>query len=757
MVATQYIAILLGALAAGEGHGEAERFFESRVRPILAQRCYQCHSLKAGKQEGDLALDVRERLLAGGARGTAVVAREPEASLLIAAVRHESEDLAMPPSGKLPAAEIETLVHWVRSGAVVPANAAIQPPEDARSFWSFQAPVEHALPDVRERQWPRQRLDWFVLQQLEAHSLTPRREADPRTLARRLTFDLLGLPPSEDDLAALMAEDASRAYEQFVDRLLASPHYGERWGRHWLDLARYTDATDVWLKSAAQGWLYRDWVVNALNEDRPYDDFSQRQLAADQMPQGEPRDLAALGFLGLSPTYWKELRLAPEVIKVVVADEWEERIDAVTSTFLGLTVACARCHDHKFDPITMQDYYALAGVFANTQLVDRPLLPPAEAAPIVAAHARMEKLNAEIALVKDTDSKRAADLQQQIDAIRRATPHLDEPLAHVVEDASVHVVPDGPDATRVEYHAGEMIDLPVFLRGNPTTLGEMAPRRFLAVLSQPDARPFQQGSGRLELAEALFREGAPLTARVIVNRVWRHHFGHGLVATPSNLGRQGERPTHPELLDDLTARFIANGWSLKWLHREIVLSATYRQSSEFDPQSHQLDPDNNWLWRMNRRRLEVEAWRDACLAASGELDLRMGGPGTDLTDLQNRRRTVYGIIARRELDVVLRQYDFPEAETHSPARLLTTTPLQQLFVLNSPFFELRTQACTESLVAADVDTRIRSLYRRLLQRQPTTTEIALAWEFLGGDLANTERWRQYVHALLGSNEFMFVD
>lgn len=752
---------------------EAERFFESRVRPILAQRCYQCHSAKAGKEKGELALDSAKRIRAGGTSGPIIAAGQPDESLIVLAVRYASDDLQMPPSGKLPEAEIETLAAWVRMGAVIPNDIAPQSNDNPREFWSFQRPVEHALPAVTRRDWPRQRIDWFILEQLEREQLAPSEEAQRRTLIRRAKFDLLGLPPTMTEVAAFVADESPDAYERLIDRYLAAPQYGERWGRHWLDLARYTDVTPTWLKSADNAWLYRDWVVRALNEDLPFDEFAQKQLAADLLPNSTPADLAALGFLGLSPTYWKELKLAPEVIQVVVADEWEERIDAVSRTFLGLSVACAKCHDHKFDPITMQDYYALAGVFASAQLADRPLLPADEAAAVKAARQKIEKLEAEIAAVT-TDPFKAGELRQEMEELRRATPHYDKPWAHVVEEASVYVLPDGPDATRVETRAGQVRDLPVFLRGNPSTPGEIVPRRFLSILSSGESQPFRHGSGRMELAAALFHEGLPLTSRVMVNRVWRHHFGRGLVATPSDFGQQGERPSHPELLDDLTARFIARGWSLKWLHREIMLSAAYRQKADSerpaaagDPLTSSADsstdfssplssdPDNRWLWRMNRARLEIEPWRDAMLAASGELDSRIGGPPLPFTAASHHRRTLYSKCDRDDMDVTLRIYDFPENTSHSPARTTTTTPLQQLFVLNGEFVAQRARTIAAGLPMTDVESGVRTCYELLFQREPTADELALAKDFLSG--GNVEQWREYVQVLLGSSEFMFVD
>jgi hypothetical protein len=542
--------------------------------------------------------------------------------------------------------------------------------------------------------------------------------ASRAVLIRRVTFDLIGLPPTPEELAAFVNDQAPDAYERLVDRLLASPQHGERWGRFWLDLARYADQTEQWTETKGLPWLYRDWVVGAVNEDRPYDQFVQLQLAADLMPGVGARDRAALGFLGLSPTYWKELKLAPDVIKTVVAEEWEERIQTITGTFLGLTVACARCHDHKFDPITMHDYYALAGVLASTRQVD----------------CRVQTMNG----------------LQKVPG---------------VEDAALMVLPDGPHKTKVEYKPGEAQDVAMQMRGNPTTIGAVVPRRFLAVLSPETPRLFTQGSGRLELAQAIVKDGGALAARVLVNRVWKHHFGTGLVETPSDFGAQGARPSHPELLDDLAARFVASGWSMKWLHREIVLSATYRQSSELGTRSaerkgapNSVDADNRWLGRMNRRRLEVEAWRDAMLTAAGNLVLTDGGASIDLRDAANRRRTLYGTVKRRELNDLLRLHDFPDPTTHCAGRIPTTTPLQQLYTLNSPFVQRQSAALARRLEqdAASTVGRVQRAYWLLYGRAATAGQVKLAVAFLG-DKADAAAWQQYAQVLLGSNEFLFVD
>jgi hypothetical protein len=528
-------------------------FFERKIRPLFAKHCYECHSVDTADDNGHLALDGRTGLVAGGTRGPILAPGKPDESLLMTAVRYGDPKLQMPPDGKLSAGDVELLAEWVRQGAFVPEyGGAVQKKareidwSEARKFWSFQplAPIEP--PKSAASSAVHQPIDAFLQAGLVAVELTPSPPADKRTLIRRLSFDLLGLPPGLDEVGAFITDTRPDAYDRLVDRMLASPHLGERWARYWLDLARYTDVTPSWLKNADQAWMYRDWIVRALNEDRPYDEFVKLQLAADVMEHATPEDHAALGLIGLSPTYWKELRLAPGVIEVIVADEWDERIDAVTRTFLGLTVACARCHDHKFDPITARDYYALAGIFASTQLTDRPLLSSPLAEQVAEARQRVDRLEEALKAVKEKESDEAKKLAADIDSIRKNTPQFDARMAHTVEEASLFVMPDGPEMTKLDVRKRQPRDLPVFRRGNPGNPGEIVPRRFVEVLSAGTPRPFSSGSGRREFADALFQDSKGLAARVIVNRIWSHHFGKGLVRTPSDFGTQGDRPTHPE-------------------------------------------------------------------------------------------------------------------------------------------------------------------------------------------------------------------
>jgi hypothetical protein len=749
--------------------------FERRIRPLLAERCYECHSQARNKSQGGLQVDVVAALLAGGDSGPAIVPGKPDESLLIAAIRH-ADGLEMPPEGRLPAAEIALLTEWVERGAPMPHGSVsgavprrIVDFDAGRRHWAFQPLHGIAPPTVADGSWVKRPIDAFVLAALEQRGLSPSPPADRRTLLRRASFDLIGLPPTAEEKDAFDRDRSPDAYERAVERLLASPHYGERWGRHWLDLARYADKPAAWDADTTKGqaWLYRDWVVQALNEDMPYDVFVRRQLAADKMPGSVPGDRVALGFLGVSPVYWKELQLDKELIKGVVADEWEERIDAVGRTFLGLSLACARCHDHKYDPVSAEDYYALAGVLASTRLVDLPIIPDVDAKAVSEAKAQVAVLAGEIKKLEQTQppppevEKQVADAKAKIAALER-TPGFATPVALGVADAAIEVTAESAFRTRIDYKPGQAIDVNVQIRGSPSNLGPVVPRRFLTVLSAGDPARFHSGSGRLELADSIVTTAAPLAARVFVNRVWNHHFGRGIVDTVSDFGTQGSQPTHPELLTDLAWRFVTSGWSLKWLHREVMLSATYRQASGPNLTCYDVDPDNTLLWRMTRRRLDIEAWRDAILAVAGNLERRVGGPPASLIDPANVRRTLYGTIDRYGMDDVLRLYDFPDSFTHSPLRLPTITPLQQLFVLNGPLVQrqaavLATRiAGTKADVAASTGDRIRLAYRLVFGRQPTESEMEKAIAFLG-EQPGEAAWPPYVQALLGSNEFFFVD
>jgi hypothetical protein len=575
-----------------------------------------------------------------------------------------------------------------------------------RQFWSFQKPSAPNRPAVKDKRWPRQELDWFVLARLEAKKLAPSEETEKRRLVRRITFDLTGLPPTPEEVSAFLKDKRRDAYERLVDRLLASPRFGERMASLWLPLARYAEDQAHQVGSDVKffypnAYKYRDWVIGAFNRDLPYDEFIRLQLAADKLER--TNDLAALGFIGLGPKYYNRGRLD------VMADEWEDRVDTVTRTFLGLTVACARCHDHKFDPITREDYYGLAGVFASTKMVNKV---PGGVTP------------------KEDNSEKDAKVK------------FDPATLHMIEDDS------------------KPQDLNVFIRGNVERKGPIAPRQFIRVLAEEKAVAFTNGSGRVDLAAAIASPGNPLTARVMVNRIWGLFFGQSIVVTPSNFGHSGQPPTDPVLLDFLATHFMQNGWSVKTLAREIALSATYRQDSRLNAKDAATDAANESLWRMNRRRLSIEQWRDALLAVTGELDLS-GGPSLELDATNNFHRTVHARISRLQLNSTLMQFDYPDANVHAEKRATTTTAMQKLFMLNSPFMIGRAKALVARLVTNPKESersRVERAYALLFAREPEREEMKLALEFLRQPEVQTmTRWEQYAQMLLASNEMMYVD
>lgn len=783
-------ALVLPGLFAQNG-GE---FFEKKIRPVLAARCYACHSAKAKSPMGGLVLDTRAGLRKGGAGGPAVVPGDPGKSRLLTALRYTDPHLQMPPTGKLSDTVIADFEQWIAGGAPDPRADAPAPTaaplqgmavEQGRSWWAFQPVTEQTAPGSSDPAWARTKIDHFVRNKLDAARLTPSPEADARTLVRRATLDLTGIAPSYEEVEAYAANPD---YPALIERLLFSPAYGERWGRYWLDVARYGEdnpTSEVTNPPYAYAWRYRDWVIEAINEDMPYPEFLKRQLAADLMPGLPRRELRATGYLGTAPVYHKDARLSKDVIETLATDDWDERVDAVTRGILGLTVACARCHDHKFDPITTRDYHALAGVFASTSAVARPLgeVDPATERKFLLLQQQLihwdylaKTLTGEPGSDPEGSKRRVAHFQSKIAGLKQELaamgdgrfsqllepvltgarrergprPAGREPWVNAVYDAALWVDGGDPDLTVMDYRPGTPRDLPVFLRGNVASPGEIVPRRFLSVLARQET-PFRNGSGRLELAESIFADAAPLAARVLVNRVWGWHFGKPLLGTASDFGTQGERPSHPELLDDLAARFIASGWSLKWLHREIMLSAAYRQSSRPRADADRADPTNRWLWRMNPRRLDLEAWRDSMLRATGTLDHRMYGPSTDLEEAGNHRRTIYARVSRSRLHTILRLYDFPDPNQHAPGREATTTPLQQLFVMNSPFLEQQAAALAlRAPLDATPEQQVRGLYRSALSREPSPKELDLALSYL-----RTASLPQLAQALLSTNELIY--
>jgi hypothetical protein len=916
-----------GNVGSNSSSGE---FFESRVRPILAESCLKCHG--PAKQFSGLRLDSREAMLKGGDNGPALIPGDPVGSTIVQAVTYEHEEIRMPPEGRLGDSAVATLRQWVKEGAFWPDTSRIAAENDddaAKAHWAFQPLNRHGPPVSSNPAWVRTPIDAFILSKLDANGLEPSPRIDRRSLIRRMTFDLIGLPPTAEQVEAFEADDRPDADARLADRLLASPEYGERWGRHWLDVARYADTKGYVFTEERRypfSYTYRDYVVNAFNRDLPFDRFIMQQLAADRLPLGDdPRPLAAMGFLTVGRRFLKDRH---EII--------DDRIDVVTRGLLGLTVTCARCHDHKFDPIPTADYYSLYGVFASSvepgelpallpagskevaeeveharrfqtadaqreaYLADRrrealddfqqrlsryfqaaweldfnprhselarlaadrkldenrlralasslrrglnlvtrdparesilqvwrsysglkkddfaaksaglaagfaargihPLLaralaskPPAGMADVVAqftdlfqgvenrlrqakpngttalADSEWESFrqaifgpnglaslppNADRFLLTRPQKERLAEFDKAIEAVKRSAP-LPVPRAMVLNDA--------PKPT----------DPHVFVRGNPRRQGEAVPRRFLKVLSGPDRKPFSDGSGRLELARAIVDPNNPLTARVLVNRVWAWHFGAGLVSSASDFGRRSDPPSHPELLDWLAGELIRSGWSLKALHRLIIASNTYQQRSGLRPDCRDVDPQNRLLWRANRQRLDFEAMRDAILATSGTLDRSLGGTAVMIDEPPfPTRRTLYGFIDRQNLDPLYRTFDFAVPDATTPRRFVTTVPQQALFLMNSPFLQQQARRLAAEVereaLSSDPADRVERLYRRVLSRPPEDRELRAAVQFFNHQSrsasAAVERnsallrpAEQLAQVLLLTNEFVFID
>ncbi|MEX2187667.1 MAG: PSD1 and planctomycete cytochrome C domain-containing protein [Pirellulales bacterium] len=747
-------------------------FFEAKVRPLLVKHCYECHSRDSKKLKGALRLDGRDLAIRGGDSGSAISPGKPAESLLLEAVRWESFE--MPPSGKLKPAEVATLEKWIELGAPWPAeaNSSAAKPSDAapsakqaagydwtkwrKEHWAFQPVKKRKPPRVADEAWPQSDVDRFVLSRLERAGLSPAPPAEPRVLVRRIYFDLVGLPPTPAEVDAFVAtceRDRPQAVRELVDRLLASPHYGERWARHWLDVARYSDGHGGFLDNAeyAHAWRYRDWVVAAFNADMPFDKFIKLQIAGDIL--GDRRDAVATGFFALGPTYNSDGG-DPDSVAQAQAETLSDRLDTLGRGMLGLTLACARCHDHKFDPLPQQDYYSLAGVFNNTAAGESPLAPP-EA---------VDAFNQHQQAIKDCE-KRINDARNKINNEKREpTPEEQRQLDEwTAELSQLRQSAPPPYATAHMLRDSGASDMPIAIRGDLRKPGEQAPRRFLRILAGDDAPPFDDASGRRQLAEAVAAPTNPLTARVMVNRIWMHHFGEALVRTPSNFGVLGEKPTHPQLLDWLTATFIESGQSIKSLHRAILLSSTYQMSSTFNEAAFRADGDNRLLWRMNPNRLDVESWRDALLSVTGELDPNLGGEPTDRVD--SRRRTLYFKVSRNgdvfATDEFLRLFDFPLMRASVESRPTSIVPQQFLFLLNSPFMVERARALVKRLHAdaakSDAD-RIQLAYKLLYQRPPTAEEVDVGRAYIATapDSNHLSPWEQYAQVLLGANEFMYV-
>jgi cytochrome c553 len=798
------VALFLASPAVAADPAAVEHF-EKKVRPLFLSHCAKCHD--DAKAKGGLKMTSRAAVLAGGDTGPSVVPGKPAESLLLKAVRYTDEALQMPPAGQLPDADIAALEKWIAAGAEWPGAATVDPakPKDGplftaaqKQFWAFQPLAVPRQPTPGPHP-----VDTFVQAKLADAGLKLSPPADKRTLLRRVTFDLTGLPPTPAELAAFESDTAATAFETVVDRLLASPHYGERWGRHWLDVARYADSNGMDENTAfGNAYKYRDSVVKGFNADKPFDRFVREQLAGDLLTDGDERDrLAALGFLALGPKVLAE----PDKQKMLL-DIADEQLDTTGKAFLGLTFGCARCHDHKFDPLPTRDYYSLLGVFTSTRT--------------------MQNLNTVAKTFEHGTgggkTKEQADAEKQLDTLRREIRLIERDFGKVPETdkAKRKELHEKAEAKRAEVKKWEAAlpksefylgvedgtaaaygtqprNLFVQVRGNYLTAGEEAPPVFPRILAGENQPPFvglkpnlgdkpvsaktrfgqlRDRSGRLELANWIADPTNPLTARVFVNRVWRYHFGEGLVRTPDNFGRLGDRPTHPELLDWLASEFASNGWSVKRLHKLILFSKTYQQAGGTPPAT---DVENKLLSCFPRRRLEAEAIRDAMLATAGTLDRTVGGTlysGANLdyvreVQYDTRRRSLYLPVIRGKLFDFFQTFDFPDPCVTVGHRTATTVAPQALFLMNNPFVTARAAEFAGRITGGETTDaeRVTFAYRQAYCRAPTADEVTRTSAFVAAYATSlratetddgkrtTAAWAAVAQALFASSEFAFVE
>ncbi|MGE0609198.1 MAG: PSD1 and planctomycete cytochrome C domain-containing protein [Pirellulales bacterium] len=802
-------------------------FFERNIRPVLVKECYGCHSKDAKEVEGGLLLDTREGIRKGGEIGPAVVPGNVGQSLLIKAIKQTDDNLQMPPDKKLSAEVIANFEHWVATGAADPRDGESVvvdkyqiDMQEGRKHWAYQTTKKVEAPQVKQGDWPRTDIDRFVLAALEAKELQPVGEADRRTLLRRLSFDLTGLPPTPAEAEAFSAASSSAALEEEVDRLLNSPRFGEKWARHWLDVARYAESTGKTVNFFyPQAWRYRDYVISALNNDKPYDQFIREQLAGDLMPSDDPRIEAertiATGFLAIGPKTLNERNGLKFELDVV-----DEQIDVTTQAFLGITVACARCHDHKFDPIPQADYYAIAGIFRGTATFygtvryinaqrATPLITLSAESGVTTAASELsererQRVEGQLQGVRASMRNNRDGLQQFFAMGRMAL--LQARLDAYNDDGTPKLlamgVRDKPATSRSESRFGQrrafgdftydgmrtIGDSPIYVRGEPDQPSEaLVPRGTLQVIrSEPLDIP-SASSGRLEFAEWIASRENPLTARVMANRVWLQLFGRGLVPTAGDFGMAGRPPSHPELLDHLAIRFMDDGWSVKKLIKYIVMSRAYQLSSTSYTAAMEIDPDNNLLWRMQPRRLDAESLRDAMLAVSEQLDemppagsavaqagegpVTSFGPSPALAavnDARNRYRSIYLPIIRDNVPEALALFDASDPSLIAVSRERTTVPSQALFLLNNDFVMRAADAAAEKLLekenAAD---RIHDSFVRFFGRPPTPDEQSGAIKFIDAyqmqltkdsvpqSRQEREAWSVFCQSLFASAEFQY--
>ncbi len=883
-------------------------FFEKQIRPILVEHCYECHA--GAEVNGGLLLDSRDGVRRGGDTGPAIVAGNPEKSLLIEAVRYENRELQMPPQNRLGPAQIAALEKWVSTGASDPRESAPQATEsggtqptgmsieDGRRFWSFQPVIEPAVPTARDPSWIRTPIDAFVLATLEDKGLQPAPPADRRTLIRRVTLDLIGVPPTSEQIEAFAQNESSEAYDELVERLLASPQYGVRWGRHWLDVARYADSNGLDENLAfGNAWRYRDYVIDAFNEDKPFDQFVIEQIAGDLVPEATEATKTATGFLVLGAKVLAE----PDREKLEM-DTIDEQLDSTGKAFLGMTFGCVRCHDHKFDPIKQTDYYALAAIFKSTRTFadsntgaikhwnEHVFASEEELAAMKDVDAKIAKLNGEASTFKNQAMARLRDQARSLATeylIAATKVELDMPLSQIAEVAAplglhprilhhcrrhLHFNADDPffepwhafalqhDTDAVDSHYRPLFELaahkpdpasadedervksarsamndlsgfltvpakpefafdaetlaeydrlmevarlhesaapdvvsamgvadgaiakqlPIHIRGSHLNLGDPVSRDVPQVMRVHDETAFPNDqSGRMEFARWMVDPKHPLTARVYVNRVWRWHFGQGIVKSTENFGALGDRPSHPELLDWLASYFVKSGWSTKSLHRLILSSNSYRMMSSHPNSEHNmsLDPENRWLWKFQLQRLEAEQVRDSILAVSDRLDSSLRGKtvplrnrqfvfnhtSVDHTKYDSLRRAAYLPVIRNNLYSVFEQFDFPDPTMPTGNRNSTVVAPQALLMMNADWVMDSAEQIAKRLLneSSSEDSRVESAYRQVLGRRPTDAETLRVLEFIDTATANDaqhreQAWALFCHSLLASNEFMYV-